>query len=276
MEREEPVHRLGRRGPQRTGRGRGATRRRTAALEPDSCPMSSSRRCCAARSGPANWRCTRPTGTGSRCRRSWRLNERHYGALQGKNKKQTLEEYGEEQFMLWRRSYDTPPPPLADDDEFSQAGDPRYAALPPELQAAHRVPGRRGAPDAAVLVRRDGAGPADRPDGAGGRARQLAARAGQAPRRDLRRGDRRAEHPDRHPAALRPGPVDDEADSPPVANTWTRTRPPRPRRRSPTRVADPASSGRCRPCEAVHRMAASNGAGPARVAYASEAPPVTR
>ncbi|MEH0969586.1 phosphoglyceromutase [Micromonospora sp. CPCC 205546] len=66
-------------------------------------------------------------------RRSWRLNERHYGALQGKNKKQTLEEYGEEQFMLWRRSYDTPPPPIADDDEFSQVGDPRYALLPGEL-----------------------------------------------------------------------------------------------------------------------------------------------
>ncbi len=66
-------------------------------------------------------------------RRHWRLNERHYGALQGKNKKQTLEQFGEEQFMLWRRSYDTPPPPLADDDEWSQAGDPRYADLPPEL-----------------------------------------------------------------------------------------------------------------------------------------------
>src|SRR3954468_16543868 len=66
-------------------------------------------------------------------RRDWRLNERHYGALQGKNKKQTLEEYGEEQFMLWRRSYDTPPPEIADDDEWSQVGDPRYATLPPEL-----------------------------------------------------------------------------------------------------------------------------------------------
>ena len=66
-------------------------------------------------------------------RRSWRLNERHYGALQGKNKKQTLEEYGEEQFMLWRRSYDTPPPPIADDGEFSQVGEARYADLPPEL-----------------------------------------------------------------------------------------------------------------------------------------------
>jgi 2,3-bisphosphoglycerate-dependent phosphoglycerate mutase len=65
--------------------------------------------------------------------RSWRLNERHYGALQAKNKKQTLEQYGEEQFMLWRRSYDSPPPPIDDSDEWSQAGDPRYAALPPEL-----------------------------------------------------------------------------------------------------------------------------------------------
>jgi 2,3-bisphosphoglycerate-dependent phosphoglycerate mutase len=62
-------------------------------------------------------------------KRSWRLNERHYGALQGKDKKQTLEEYGEEQFMLWRRSFDTPPPPIDDDSEFSQAGDPRYADL---------------------------------------------------------------------------------------------------------------------------------------------------
>ena len=66
-------------------------------------------------------------------RRSWRLNERHYGALQGKDKKATLEEFGEEQFMTWRRSYDTPPPPLEDDSEFSQASDARYAALPDEL-----------------------------------------------------------------------------------------------------------------------------------------------
>ncbi|HXH79162.1 phosphoglyceromutase [Nocardioides sp.] len=66
-------------------------------------------------------------------KRSWRLNERHYGALQGKDKKQTLEEYGEEQFMLWRRSFDTPPPPLADDDEFSQVGDPQYADLGADL-----------------------------------------------------------------------------------------------------------------------------------------------
>ncbi|HEY7431940.1 MAG TPA: phosphoglyceromutase [Streptosporangiaceae bacterium] len=65
--------------------------------------------------------------------RSWRLNERHYGALQGKDKAQTREEFGDEQFMLWRRSYDVPPPPLPDDDPMSQAGDSRYAHLPPEL-----------------------------------------------------------------------------------------------------------------------------------------------
>ena len=63
--------------------------------------------------------------------RSWRLNERHYGALQGKDKAQTLAEFGEEQFMLWRRSYDTPPPPLEDGTEFSQSADPRYADLGP-------------------------------------------------------------------------------------------------------------------------------------------------
>jgi 2,3-bisphosphoglycerate-dependent phosphoglycerate mutase len=62
-------------------------------------------------------------------RRDWRLNERHYGALQGKNKKQTLEEFGDEQFMLWRRSYDVPPPPIEDGSEFSQDGDARYAGV---------------------------------------------------------------------------------------------------------------------------------------------------
>ncbi|MFF0477257.1 phosphoglyceromutase [Streptomyces sp. NPDC004284] len=66
--------------------------------------------------------------------RSWRLNERHYGALQGKDKAQTLAEFGEEQFMLWRRSYDTPPPALSDDSEYSQSRDARYASIPPELR----------------------------------------------------------------------------------------------------------------------------------------------
>jgi 2,3-bisphosphoglycerate-dependent phosphoglycerate mutase len=66
--------------------------------------------------------------------RNWRLNERHYGDLQGKDKKATLDEYGEEQFMLWRRSYDVPPPPIDPDSEFAQTYDPRYAALPPDAR----------------------------------------------------------------------------------------------------------------------------------------------
>jgi len=61
-------------------------------------------------------------------RRSWRLNERHYGALQGKNRVQVREEFGDEQYMLWRRSYDTPPPPLPE-AECGHAADPRYAHL---------------------------------------------------------------------------------------------------------------------------------------------------
>jgi 2,3-bisphosphoglycerate-dependent phosphoglycerate mutase len=69
-------------------------------------------------------------------RRSWRLNERHYGALQGKDKAAVRAEFGDEQFMLWRRSYDIPPPPLADEDQFSQVGDERYADL---LETAPRT-----------------------------------------------------------------------------------------------------------------------------------------
>ncbi len=68
--------------------------------------------------------------------RNWRLNERHYGALQGKDKKQTLDQYGEEQFMLWRRSYDVPPPPIDPNDPWAQTHDARYAALPPEARPA--------------------------------------------------------------------------------------------------------------------------------------------
>jgi 2,3-bisphosphoglycerate-dependent phosphoglycerate mutase len=67
-------------------------------------------------------------------KRSWRLNERHYGALQGKDKAATLAEFGEEQFMTWRRSYDTPPPEIDLDAEFSNFNDPRYATLPTEVR----------------------------------------------------------------------------------------------------------------------------------------------
>ncbi|RLP10084.1 phosphoglyceromutase [Propionibacterium australiense] len=63
-------------------------------------------------------------------RRSWRLNERHYGALQGLNKTEIRDKYGEDQFMAWRRSYDVPPPPIDPDGEWSQFRDPRYADVP--------------------------------------------------------------------------------------------------------------------------------------------------
>ncbi|PRY64081.1 phosphoglycerate mutase [Glaciihabitans tibetensis] len=66
-------------------------------------------------------------------KRSWRLNERHYGALQGLDKAETLEKFGQEKFMEWRRSFDVPPPVLADDAEYSQVGDERYADIDGEL-----------------------------------------------------------------------------------------------------------------------------------------------
>lgn len=63
-------------------------------------------------------------------KRSWRLNERHYGKLQGLNKTEIRDQFGEEQFMQWRRSYDVPPPPIDQDGEYSQYHDPRYADIP--------------------------------------------------------------------------------------------------------------------------------------------------
>jgi len=62
-------------------------------------------------------------------KRDWRLNERHYGDLQGKDKAETLAQYGPEQFQIWRRSFDVPPPPISDESEYSQAKDERYADL---------------------------------------------------------------------------------------------------------------------------------------------------
>lgn len=66
-------------------------------------------------------------------KRSWRLNERHYGALQGKDKAQTLEQYGKEKFQTWRRSYDVPPPEIEDNSEYSQANDERYKDVPKDV-----------------------------------------------------------------------------------------------------------------------------------------------
>jgi 2,3-bisphosphoglycerate-dependent phosphoglycerate mutase len=66
-------------------------------------------------------------------RRTWRLNERHYGGLQGLDKAETLDRYGEDQFKLWRRSYDVPPPEIEAGSEWDVSDDPRYADLPPDV-----------------------------------------------------------------------------------------------------------------------------------------------
>ena len=115
-------------------------------------------------------------------KRSWRLNERHYGALQGKDKAQTLEEFGPEQFMLWRRSFDVPPPPLADDARVQPGG--RSALRRHRRRGApHRVAQARDRPTAALLGERHRPRPPRGQDRARHRARQLAARTRQAPRR---------------------------------------------------------------------------------------------
>lgn len=66
-------------------------------------------------------------------KRSWRLNERHYGDLQGKDKAETLQQYGQEKFQTWRRSFDIPPPEIADDSKFTQVGDIRYRDIDPAV-----------------------------------------------------------------------------------------------------------------------------------------------
>jgi len=85
-------------------------------------------------------------------RRSWRLNERHYGDLQGLNKAETAAKHGEAQVKLWRRSYDTPPPPLPDGDGTAAGSRPPLCGPVPRRAAIDRVPEGRGGADASVLV----------------------------------------------------------------------------------------------------------------------------
>ena len=136
-------------------------------------------------------------------RRSWRLNGRHYGALQGRNKAQVLRQYGERQFTdlaplvrrrARRRSARRPAAP---------AERPPLRHAPARGPAARRIPQGRLRAAAALLVRRDRAGPAGRRLRARRLARQHAAGPGQAPGVDTGRPDRRAGHPHRHPAAVR-------------------------------------------------------------------------
>jgi len=109
--------------------------------------------------------------------KDWRLNERHYGALQGLSKSEMAAKFGEQQVLTWRRSYDTPPPALAPEDPRSEARDPRYAGI---AVAAHGMPeGHRGARRPVLGTGDRAAGPR-RQARAGRRARQLASRLGQA------------------------------------------------------------------------------------------------
>ena len=118
--------------------------------------------------------------------RSWRLNERHYGALQGLNKAETAAKFGEDQVKIWRRSYDVRPPELTPDDERYPGRDPRYRSLTPAELPAYRMPQgyRRALP--APLARHHRPGHSKRPERAHRRARQQPPRAGEIPRPGLR------------------------------------------------------------------------------------------
>ena len=135
LEPGEPLHRLARRRPQRAGRG-GGPGRAGGSWRPRGSPSTSSTpRSSGGPSAPP----TRARGDGPPVapgRRHWRLNERHYGALQGLNKKETADRYGAEQVFAWRRSYDVPPEPLTLDDERHPRHDPRYAHVAPDLLPA--------------------------------------------------------------------------------------------------------------------------------------------
>ena len=137
--------------------------------------------------------------------RSWRLNERHYGALQGLDKAQTVAKHGAEQVKVWRRSYDIPPPPLATDHPQHPRFDRRYAGVP-----AGELPASESLKDTLARVLpfwngRIASRARGRTQRAGRRARQQPARDGEDARRHQRRRHRRAEHPDRRAAAVRAG-----------------------------------------------------------------------
>ena len=137
--------------------------------------------------------------------RHWRLNERHYGALQGLNKAETAAKHGEAQMKLWRRSYDIPPPRAHAGRRAVPGTRPAIRAADAGRTAAHRVPEGHGQPLPPLLARDDRARRAARRARPDHRARQQPAGAGQVPRQHLRRGDRRAEHPDGHSSGLRAG-----------------------------------------------------------------------
>ena len=168
-------------------------------------------------------------------RRSWRLNERHYGALQGLDKAATREQVRRRAVhALAPQSFDTPPPPIEAGREYDQTGDPRYAGIDVPLTECLKdvIPRMMPYWENEIQHRPD-----RRPHGARHRPRQLAAGAGQAPRRHQRRRHRRTEHPHR---ACRSSTASATTSCRP-APASTSTRRPRPRQppRSRTRAAEP-------------------------------------
>ncbi len=137
--------------------------------------------------------------------KSWRLNERHYGALQGLNKAETAARHGDAQTKIWRRSYDIPPPPLTVDDPRHPSRDPRYASLSASDLPLDRVAEGYSRTVPAVLARNHCADDCVGRTGVDRRARKLAARPREVSGRHLRSGHRRAQHSNRYSAGLRAG-----------------------------------------------------------------------
>ena len=205
MEQAEPVHRMVGRAPHRPRRGSGRRARvgswSTAGLAPDIVHTSLQTRAIhtaelALRAMGRSW---------IPVRRDWRLNERHYGDLTGRNKQETTERYGADQVKVWRRSYDVPPPPIDDDNPFNPNGDERYGQVPrdelPRAECLKDVVAR-------LLPCWDELIAADLRAGLTvlvARARQQPSRPGQAPRRHQRRRHRGAQHPHRRTAGVRAG-----------------------------------------------------------------------
>jgi 2,3-bisphosphoglycerate-dependent phosphoglycerate mutase len=132
---------------------------------------------------------------------SWRLNERHYGALQGLNKAETATKFGDEQVLVWRRAYDTPPPPLAEDDPRLETSNPRYADLPPAQFP--RTECLKDTVERFLPYWHETIAPGQvRQEGHHRRPRQQPARADQVSRQCFRLRHRRPQHPDRPAAGL--------------------------------------------------------------------------
>jgi 2,3-bisphosphoglycerate-dependent phosphoglycerate mutase len=137
--------------------------------------------------------------------KSWLLNERHYGALQGLNKAETAAQYGEEQVLIWRRSYDVLPSLLDEKDERWHGSDPRYAGIDPKTFPRAEALKETVARVVPILSGADRAAHQAGQTHHHRRARQQFAGARQISRHDFRRGNSASQYPDGNPTGLRTG-----------------------------------------------------------------------